>query len=277
MEERQRKVIAVTNRKGGVGKSTMATHIAAGLATLGLRVGIVDTDSQGNASLMLGMERENSLYRLLVESLGLSHAVQEVPKQNYSTPDHPSRGSLYLIASSDRTARIPYELDPTQVFVLLETLDDFIGEYELDTIIIDTAPTISVFDGAIYMCVDGFLYVTECEKYSLDGVQQAIQQMLSFSKSRERYLGHGSEVVGILPNKLAARTVLHRHNISQLGQAFPGMVWEPVTLRIAWASAQNVNELTYTFEATGQAANDAWQMTRRAYEVLQTWQTKTTK
>jgi cellulose biosynthesis protein BcsQ len=134
-----------------------------------------------------------------------------------------------------------------------------------------------VFDGAIYMCVDGFLYVTECEKYSLDGVQQAIQQMLSFSKSRERYLGHGSEVVGILPNKLAARTVLHRHNISQLGQAFPGMVWEPVTLRIAWASAQNVNELTYTFEATGQAANDAWQMTRRAYEVLQTWQTKTTK
>jgi len=273
---RQQRVIGVTNRKGGVGKSTIATHVAAGLATKGLCVGVVDTDSQGNASMMLGMERRDDLYELLVDGKQLSDAVQHIPGSQYSTSDNPSLGELFLISSADKTAKIPYDLDPSQVFTLLEAIDDFIEQYDLDTVIIDTAPTLSVFDGAIYMCIDGFLYVTECEKYSLDGVQKAVQQMLGFSRSRERYLGHGSEVIGIVPNKMSARTVLHRHNIAQLGQAFIGLTWSPVTLRIAWASAQNLDELVYTFEPTSQAAADAWALTDRAYEALQQWQIKTT-
>ncbi len=276
MERRQR-VIGVTNRKGGVGKSTIATHIAGGLGTKGLRVGVVDTDSQGNASMMLGMERRDDLHALLADNARLEDVVQHIPKEKYSLPDNPSLGELYLISSADKTARIPYEIDPTQVFILLETIDDFIDQYDLDTVIIDTAPTLSVFDGAIYMCIDGFLYVTECEKYSLDGVEKAVQQMLGFSKSRQRYLGHGSNVIGIVPNKMSPRTVLHRHNIAELGHVFGDLTWSPVTLRIAWASAQNLDELVYTFEPTSQAAADAWELTDKAYEVIKSWLIKTTE
>ena len=74
------KVFTVTNRKGGVGKSTIAAHVAGGLALRGLRVGLIDTDSQAHAGLMLGVRDGNGLHQALVEHKPLNHVVLDVPK-----------------------------------------------------------------------------------------------------------------------------------------------------------------------------------------------------
>lgn len=267
------KIVAVTNRKGGVGKSTMTTHIAAGLAAKGLNVAIVDTDSQGHASLMLGLPDENGLYAALIEKKPLDQVVRLVSPDVYSTADYPSQGNLYLLPSSDFTYKVPYELKQEETFLFLETLETM-GEWlNLDAILIDTNPTLSLFDGSVYLAADGYIYVTECERLSIDGVQSAMQQMTGFSRQRRKYLNRDSRILGIVPNKMRPKTMVHRMNITAIADAFPGVVWPPVTLRTAWVESANLQEMIYKYAPTGQEARDAWQLVDRTMEGLK-WQTQ---
>lgn len=266
------KVVTVTNRKGGVGKSTMAVHLAAGLAISGYRVGLIDTDSQGHAGLMLNMPEENGLYNILVGGRSIEACVYEVPADNYAPADNPPQGALFLLPSSDQTYKIPYELPSTEVFAVLEMVEVMAEVYQLDVLIIDTNPTMSLFDGHIYMATDGFIYVTECERLSFDGVEKATAQITNLAKSRRRYLGRASDIIGIIPNKLRANTILHRTNIASLAQVYGAVVWQPITLRTAWAEAANLNETVYRYMPTGQEARDAWYITEQVERVLQAWE-----
>lgn len=265
------KIIAVTNRKGGVGKSTMATHIGAGLAIRGYRVGMVDTDSQGHCSLMLGMPDENGLFNLMIEKQAFEDVLRPVPPEHYSTETDPAQGALFLLPSSDRTYQIPHMLKPEETFLFLQLMEEMGEQYALDVIIIDTNPTMSLFDGAIYLAADGYIYVTECERLSFDGIQKALEQMERFGKQRRQYLGRDSHIAGIIPNKLRADTRNHRHNISRLAEAFPGLVWPPVTLRTIWAEATNAEELVFTYAPVGNEASDAWEIVNRTVKVLESW------
>lgn len=266
------KIISVTNRKGGVGKSTMAVHIAAGMATLGGRVGLVDTDSQGHAGLMLNMPEENGLFRALVEKAPMQEVLREVPIEHYSTPDNPARGALYLLPSGNQTYKIPHELDAGDAFAFLEVLEAMGEIFNLDVIVIDTNPTMSLFDGAVYMATDGFIYVTEINRLAFDGLQKITEEIARFSKSRKRYLGRGSRIIGIIPNKMQANTVLHRESITELVGAYGELVWQPVISRIAWAECTNLSEPIYKYAPSGQEAADAWRVTTQTMEVIRQWQ-----
>ena len=270
------KIIAVTNRKGGVGKSTMASHIAAGMATLGYNVALVDTDSQGHAALMLGMPHEDGLYHAMIEKVPLNQVVRPVPPERYSNEDQPSQGNLYLLPSAERTYRVPFELGQDETFLFLDMMEALAQDLSLHAVIIDTNPTLSMFDGAVYLATDGFVYVTECEALSLDGVQDAIAQMQRFAQQRIKYLGRETRVLGIIPNKMRPRTMVHRHNISALARQFPNLVWPPVTLRVGWVECSNLGEMVYNYAPTGQEARDAWEITRRTMQELESWEAEKT-
>jgi chromosome partitioning protein len=262
-------VIAVTNRKGGVGKSTVSTHLAAGLATRGYQVAIVDTDSQGHAALMLGMPDENGLYNVMIDKQPMEAALRLVPQEQYSTPDDPARGNLWLLPSSDKTFQIPDRLEPDETFLFVALMDALGEGLNLDYIIIDTNPTLSLLDGAIWMAVDGYLYVTECSRLSFDGVNRAIEQLQRFSAQRKKFLHRDSRVLGIIPNKMRMDTKLHRYNVEKLGEGYPGLVWTPMRLRIAWEEATNNQELMYTYSPGGQEADDAWAIVTRAIREME--------
>ncbi len=263
------KIVAVTNRKGGVGKSTMTTHLAAGLALSGLNIGIVDTDSQGHAGLMLGQADENGLYAALIEKKPLDQVVRLVPPERYM-PDGGFYlgGDLWLLPSSDRTYRIPYELQQDENFLFLETLERFADLAKLDVVFVDTNPTLSLFDGAVWLAADGYIYVTECERLSIDGIQGAIEQMTRVNRQRKKYLNRESSILGIIPNKMRPSTTVHRLNIASIAQAYPGLVWSPVTLRTAWVEAANLQEMIYRYAPDGQECRDAYALCTKAMEVL---------
>lgn len=263
------KIIAVTNRKGGVGKSTMTTHIAAGLALAGLNVGIVDTDSQGHAGMMLGQPDENGLYAAMIEKKPLDEVVRLVQPERYIPDGHLNQGgNLWLLPSSDRTYRIPYELQPEEHFLFLETLERFGDQSALDVILIDTNPTLSLFDGAVWLAADGYIYVTECERLSFDGIQSAITQMTRINQQRVTYMNRQSEILGIIPNKMRPKTSVHRMNITAIAEAYPGMVWSPVTLRTAWVEAANLQEMIYRYAPDGQECRDAYAIVTRTMEAI---------
>lgn len=254
------KTIAVRNNKGGVGKSTMTSHLAAGLAIHGNRVGIIDADSQGHCSVIMGVEATNALYDVMVNGTALSESVYYFTPDAYSVPDYPSKGELFLLPGSHKTYRIESELEPRSAFAFLDMVEKFGAEFNLDYLLVDTSPSFGAFDALVHMATDGYIYVTEVNSLSFHGVESIMQDAEFFIKDRRRYLNRDGAVLGIIPNKLRANAKLHRRNIEALADGFPGLVWPPVTLRVIWEEAAQVNKLVYTYMPTGTEARDAWQL-----------------
>jgi cellulose biosynthesis protein BcsQ len=220
------------------------------------------------------MPDEDGLFRLLIEKASLEEVVRLVPKENYSTADVPSRGTLVLIPSAERTYQIPHMLKPDETFLFLDRLEELGQKAQLHVVIIDTNPTMSMFDGSVYLATDGFVYVTECERLSLDGVRTAFEQMTRFGEQRRRFLHRDTRVLGIIPNKFRPKIVIHQENVAQLRDAFGDLVWGEVQLRVGWTEASNFNRPVFVYEPTGEAATAAWDLVDRTEKAIWAKETK---
>lgn len=255
-------VIAFNNRKGGVGKTTMSVTTAVGLSAKGYRIGVIDSDSQGNAGLMLGLPEADGLFNVLIERQPLEKWVMDAGSQIPEAADGKPLGALYVLPSAARTYKIPYELPQEEIFAFLGLTQQFADEYKLDAVILDTAPTMSMFDGAIYLAADAYVYVTECERMSLDGLLVAEEQMRRMIQKRETYLQRSSQIVGIIPNK-ARNTLVHRRNIEALQKHFGELCWEPIPLGTMWTEASNAEQTVFTYGAAQREAVIAWSIVEK--------------
>lgn len=282
-------VMATVNRKGGVGKSTTAATLAAALAMGGMRVGVIDTDDQGHMALMFDMPEEDGLFRALIEQAPLPDVVRRVPRENYASSEIPNRdGDLLLLPSGERTHRIPHELPEGSGFAFIELTDQMMEEFDLDVIVVDTHPTMSKLDGAVYTAVDGYIIPVECERLAFDGLEKVTEQLTRQKLSRQRYLNRSSVVAGILPNKFRGNTELHRVNVSalvehykhphMLGKAHnqvrvdPIPVFSPMRLLIGWANAVNFGQTIFAYAPASQEAEEAWTFVEQVVRRMLAWQ-----
>lgn len=259
------KTIVVANRKGGVGKTTIATHLAGGLALMNKRVGLVDTDPQGHAALAFGMPKENGLFTAMTEDgMSLSDVVRIVPPARFAPPGWEKMQPLYLLPSNKATAMIPIE-QPSP-FRFKEVLDDMAQVLELDFIIVDTGPTASMFDGSVNFAADHFLIVTECARLSFDGLQESLSEMKKINAQNQRYRPYGSTLLGIIPNKARFNTLNHRDNIQALAAQYPDLIWRAIDQRTVWEQAAEYGQLVYSYLPGGIEAEEAWKIAERVAE-----------
>lgn len=258
------KTIVVTNRKGGVGKTTVATHLAAGLALRGWRTAIVDTDTQGQVALAFGMEKENGLYQIMTDEAQFADVLRNAPVERYAPANfQPPAGwfPLVVLPGAKGTAVIPTE-QPSP-FRFREVLDDMGEMLELDFIIVDTGPSSNMFDGSVNFAADYFLYVTQCAALSFDGLKEAMTEMEKINRSNSRYRTGETQVLGIVPNLARFGTKNHRENIAMLAEAFPKVIWNPITERTTWERAMDYGQTVYSYMPEGQEARDAWNIVQR--------------
>lgn len=259
--------IAVTNRKGGVGKSSMALHIAAGLATVGYRVGLIDTDSQGHIAVSLGLPPTDALYEVLVDGAPLDdRTFPALPPARYSIPDYPAKGELRILSSADNSYLIPHKLDG-DTFALLNLIDRMKKEFNLAFVIVDTSPTLKDIDALIWLATDAFVYVTELEALALQGLDRAIEQMLTISADRKKYLNRPTAVLGIIPNK-KRDTIAHDVGLEELQAKYDTLVWKPVRLNTIWTEASHEQQVLYTYAPSSKAAQEAWAVTGKVVEAV---------
>jgi len=258
------KIVAVANRKGGVGKSTTSVHIAGSLAARGHRVLLIDTDPQGHAGVCLGIRKEPGLYNLIVEKANYQDVLRPVPPTAIMPEDRPPSGRLLVLPSDEKTQVIPMlAKNPFEFKERLQEVQEI-----FDFVIIDTAPTVTMFDGAIYLAVEAFLYVTECEKLSLDGLNSGLRQIEEFDRQRQTPL----HVLGILPNKLREKTANHIANLSAVRERFGDLVWEPIAQRTTLSEATNFGQLVFAYAPDSEAAQAMWAMVDKFEEAVGEWQ-----
>lgn len=262
--------IAVTNRKGGVGKSTISLHLAAGLAILGYRVALVDTDSQGHSSLSLNLPQTDGLYRALVKGEDIRDVIVPVPESAYSTEDKPARGGLFVLPAEDRTSQIASEIkdDP---FTFLAFLDEMKRDLKLQIVVIDTSPTIKDLDAQVFLATDAYLYVTETEMLSLHGVEKAIKQNMRVAQNRVQHLNRQTRILGVLPNKVR-KTDSHAYHMEKMEGMFGDRLMRPIALRTMWSEASLMQQPLYTYAPKSNATGDAWRVVRHVISELKAWQ-----
>lgn len=263
-------VITLLNEKGGVGKTTLATHLAAGLAVSGLRVMLIDADPQGHATLTFGLKKEAGLLNLLVNEWDFDEVLRVPNPVNYQLVDRAVSGSLYVIPSDTGTRAIPGALeDVTLLSTRLKEIED-----DIDVVVFDTPPTPSLLHSSIYLATDGIIYPTECESFSLDGLAMSVNRRQNFDPLRQQISRHPIEIVGIIPNKYERNTVLHNEHLKLLLKAFGDQVWFPIAKRTSWREAAASRKMIWTIGPDSKAAADAIKMVNRTMEKLKAWQTR---
>ncbi len=213
------KIFSFCNQKGGVGKTTSAVNIATLAAQKGLRVLLVDLDSQGNATSGLGIDKaglEYTAYQLLVDNVD----VQKIPVQTEIQ-------NLYVIPSNTDLAAADLELVsfPEREFVLKKHLSAL--KESFDFIIIDCPPSLGLISINALTASNYIVIPLQCEYYALEG----LGQLLNTYQLVQKNLNLGLEVGGVILTMADFRTNLTQQVIEEVKGYFKDKVFETIIPR----------------------------------------------
>jgi len=163
------RTMAIANQKGGVGKTTTAVNLGAGLAALGYRVLVIDLDPQGNATTGLGVDARNlsaSVYDVLLADRPLEDAVEPTAVRN-----------LFVVPATLDLAGAEIELVPafSRELKLRRAVDGLDGQF--DFILIDCPPSLGLLTVNGLAAADEVLVPVQCEYYALEGLGQLLRNI----------------------------------------------------------------------------------------------------
>ncbi len=258
-------VISVINQKGGVGKTTTAVNLAAGLAQWGRRVLLIDIDPQGNATSGIGLDRitpregQISLYEALTRDEEIGGAPDEILTAVVRETAIPN---LHAIGASTALAGAEVELAPNQ---RRDDLKRFLvgAREKYPLILLDTPPSLSVLTVNALVAADQLIIPVQCEYYALEGLGHLLRTL----ELIKRNLNPDLKVMGLVRTMFDGRVGLSRQVSNELERHFPTLMFPtviPRNVRLAEAPSHGLPVALYDRRSPGA---DAYR--RLAMEVLQ--------
>jgi len=231
--------IALLNHKGGTAKTTTAVNLAAGLATKGKRVLLIDLDSQGHVGVCLGITHVRSMYHLLVEDAELSKCIVS------------ARPNLDVILANESMASAEIKLVNFQdrEHVLSKRLCKAEG---YDYIIIDCPPSLSLLNqNALIFAHEVFIPVS-CDYLSLVGVKHAIKTI----KTINQLHGNNTEVTGVIPTFYDVRNSISFEAVNSLTKYFNDKVLPPIRINTKLKEAPSHQKTIFEYDPESRGASD---------------------
>ncbi|WP_235282206.1 ParA family protein [Methyloterricola oryzae] len=206
---RAMKTLVTANQKGGVGKTSTLVHLAFDFLERGLRVAVIDLDTQANASFTLQHHKSGQLASHLFDAgnKGLKDFVKRLP----------SGPMMQLIESDAKLADMERRTinEASANFKLnIDTL-----KKGFDVILIDTAPSLGVSMVAALFSADFVLSPIELEAYSIQGIKKMVTTIANVRKTNKSL-----QFLGMMPSKVDARNPRHARHLGELERAYPQLL-----------------------------------------------------
>ena len=235
------KITAITNQKGGVGKTTTTVNLAAALAKMGRKVLLIDLDPQGNASMachMVNVERVATSNHVLLGQLPIEEAIF-MTAENFSL----------IPADSDLTEAeirlVQFKQRETQLRQHLSSV-----KKQFDHILIDCPPSLNMLTANALVAADSVLIPIQCEYYALEGLSSLLHTIEDIKKTVNPYL----RVEGLLRTMFDNRSRLTQDVSAELHEHFPNLVYRtaiPRNIRLAEAPSHAQSVIAYDISSTG--------------------------
>ncbi|QRN41445.1 MAG: AAA family ATPase [Neisseriaceae bacterium] len=236
-------IIAITNQKGGVGKTTTTVNLAASLARMGKDVLVVDLDPQGNATTGSGVDKnslELGVYNILFDESIVENAILH------------SKGADFDVLGSNRSlvgAEIELVQELAREMKLKIALNTVREKY--DYILIDSPPTLTLLTINSLVAADFILVPMICEYYALEGISDLIATINKIKKSK---INPSLEIIGLVRTMFDSRSNLSKEVSSQLEKYFQSDLFKttiPRNIKLAEAPSHGLPVITYDEHSKG--------------------------